>query len=152
MIYFALLDALKKAGLADKTEVKFTGCHGLCQMGPTIIIEPGGTFYCNVTPEDVAEIIDSDLVKGVVVDRLLFLDPKGKKKVLNYRDMDFFDPQRRIVLRNCGFINPEDIDNYLAVGGYKAIQKCFKMTQMEVIDEIKKSGIRGRGGPAFPRG
>ena len=152
VIYFALLDALKKAGLADKTEVKFTGCHGLCQMGPTIIIEPGGTFYCNVVPEDVPEIIESDLVKGVVVDRLLFLDPKGKKKVLNYRDMDFFDPQRRIVLRNCGFINPEDIDNYLEVGGYKAIQKAFKMTQMEVIDEVKKSGLRGRGGAGFSTG
>ena len=152
VIYFALLDELKKAGLADKTEVKFTGCHGLCQMGPTIIIEPAGTFYCNVTPEDVPEIIESDLVKGVVVDRLLFLDPKGKKKVLSYRDMDFFEPQRRIVLRNCGFINPEDIDNYLEVGGYKAIQKAFKMTQMEVIDEVKKSGIRGRGGAGFPTG
>ena len=152
VIYFALLDELKKAGLADKTEVKFTGCHGLCQMGPTIIIEPGGTFYCNVTPEDVSEIIDSDLVKGVVVDRLLFLDPKGKKKVLDYRDMDFFEPQRRIVLRNCGFINPEEIDNYLEVGGYKAIQKALKMTQMEVIDEVKKSGIRGRGGAGFPTG
>ncbi len=152
MIYFALLDELKKAGLADKTEVKFTGCHGLCQMGPTIIIEPAGTFYCNVTPEDVPEIIESDLVKGVVVDRLIFLDPKGKKKVLSYRDMDFFEPQRRIVLRNCGFINPEDIDNYLEVGGYQAIQKAFKMTQMEVIDEVKKSGVRGRGGAGFPTG
>ena len=152
VIYFALLDELKKAGLADKTEVKFTGCHGLCQMGPTIIIEPAGTFYCNVTPEDVPEIIESDLVKGVVVDRLIFLDPKGKKKVLSYRDMDFFEPQRRIVLRNCGFINPEEIDNYIEVGGYKAIQKAFKMTQMEVIDEVKKSGIRGRGGAGFPTG
>lgn len=152
VIYFALLDELKKAGLADKTEVKFTGCHGLCQMGPTIIIEPAGTFYCNVTLEDVPEIIDSDLVKGVVVDRLIFLDPKGKKKILSYRDMDFFEPQRRIVLRNCGFINPEDIDNYLEVGGYKSIQKAFKMTQMEVIDEVKKSGIRGRGGAGFPTG
>ena len=87
-----------------------------------------------------------------MVDRLLFLDPKGKKKVLNYRDMDFFDPQRRIVLRNCGFINPEEIDNYLEVGGYKAIQKAFKMTQMEVIDEVKKSGLRGRGGAGFSTG
>jgi NADH:ubiquinone oxidoreductase subunit F (NADH-binding)/(2Fe-2S) ferredoxin len=152
VIYFALLDELKKAGLADKTEVKFTGCHGLCQMGPTIIIEPAGTFYCNVTPEDVPEIIDSDLVKGVVVDRLIFLDPKGKKKVLSYRDMDFFEPQRRIVLRNCGFINPEDIDNYIEVGGYKAIRKAFKMTQMDVINEVKKSVIRGRGGGGFPTG
>ena len=151
-IYFALIDELKKAGLADKMEVKFTGCHGLCQMGPTIIIEPGGTFYCNVTPEDVAEVVESDLVKGVPVERLLFLDPKGKKRVLTYHDMDFFEPQRRIVLRNCGFINPEDIDNYIAVGGYNAIQKCFKMTQMEVIDEIKKSGIRGRGGAGFSTG
>ncbi len=152
VIYFALLDELKKAGLADKTEVKFTGCHGLCQMGPTVIIEPDGAFYCNVTPEDVPEIIDSDLVKGVVVDRLLFLDPKGKKKVLSYRDMDFFEPQRRIVLRNCGFINPEEIDNYLEVGGYQAIQKAFKMTQMDVINEVKKSGLRGRGGGGFPTG
>ncbi|MEN6485658.1 MAG: NADH-quinone oxidoreductase subunit NuoF [Syntrophobacteraceae bacterium] len=152
VIYSALFDELKRTGLADTTEVKFTGCHGLCQMGPTIIIEPGGTFYCNVTPADVAEIIESDLVKGIAVERLLFLDPKGKKRILSYKDMKFFDPQRRIVLRNCGFINPEDIDNYLEVGGYGAIRKAFKMSQMDVINEVKKSGVRGRGGGGFPTG
>ncbi len=152
LIYTGLEEALKKAGLFDKVEVKFTGCHGLCQMGPTVMVEPQGTFYCNVTPQDVDEIVAVDVKGGGVVDRLIFIDPKSKKPILSYRDMKFFQPQRRIVLRNCGFINPEDIDNYIAVGGYEGIRKAFTMTQAEVIAEMKKSGIRGRGGAGFPTG
>ena len=152
IIYDALAVAINKAGLADKIELKFTGCHGLCQMGPTVVIVPEGTFYCNVTPEDIPEIVDVDLVKGDKLERLLFIDPQSKEKVFDFRDMKFFSPQRRIVLRNCGFINPEEIDDALAVGGYDAIRKAFTMTQMEVIEEIKRSGLRGRGGGGFPTG
>lgn len=151
-IYDGLIEGLSKAGLADRIEVKFTGCHGLCQMGPTIIAEPQGTFYCLVKPEDVPEIIEVDLKQGGVVERLLFIDPKDKEKVLSYRDMKYFSPQRRIVLRNCGFINPEDIDDYIAVGGYEGIRRAFNLTPLEVIEEVKKSGLRGRGGGGFPTG
>ena len=116
------------------------------------MVEPEGTFYCNVKPEDAAEIVEVDVKGGAVVDRLVFIDPKSRKPILSYRDMKFFEPQRRIVLRNCGFINPEDIDNYLEVGGYEGIKKAFTMTQAEVIGEVKKSGLRGRGGGGFPTG
>jgi NADH:ubiquinone oxidoreductase subunit F (NADH-binding)/(2Fe-2S) ferredoxin len=151
-LYSALLEGLSEAGYADLVEVKFTGCHGLCQMGPTVIVEPEGTFYCLVKPDDVPEIIDVDIKQGGVVERLIFVDPKDKEKVFSYKDMKFFNPQRRIVLRNCGFINPEDIDDYIAVGGYDGIKRALSLTQLEVIDEVKRSGLRGRGGGGFPTG
>jgi NADH-quinone oxidoreductase subunit F len=115
-------------------------------------VEPPGTFYCNVTPEDIPEIVEVDLRDGGRVERLLFVDPKSREKVPTYREMKYFSPQRRIVLRNCGFINPEDMDDYIRVGGYDAIRKAFRMTQMEVIEEVKRSGLRGRGGGGFPTG
>jgi NADH:ubiquinone oxidoreductase subunit F (NADH-binding)/(2Fe-2S) ferredoxin/NAD-dependent dihydropyrimidine dehydrogenase PreA subunit len=152
VIFSNLQKEVDKAGLGGSVEVKFTGCHGFCQQGPTIMVMPAGAFYCNVTPDDVAEIVEMDLLKGEPVERLLFLDPRTHDRVLNYRDMRFFIPQRRIVLRNCGFINPEDIDDYLEAGGYEGIKKALGMTQQEVIDEIKRSGLRGRGGAGFPTG
>jgi len=152
LIFSNLEEELKKAGLSNSVEVKFTGCHGFCQQGPTVMIMPAGTFYCNVKPEDVAEIVETDIVKGGRVERLLFMDPKTKDKVLNFRDMKYFKPQRRIVLRNCGFINPEDISDYIEAGGYEGIKKALGMTQQEVIDEVKRSGLRGRGGGGFPTG
>lgn len=151
-IFSNLEEELKKAGLDSTVEVKFTGCHGFCQQGPTVMIMPAGTFYCNVRPEDAVEIVEKDLKNGERVERLLFIDPKTKDKVLNYRDMKYFKPQRRIVLRNCGFINPENVDDYLQVGGYEGIKKALGMTRQEVIDEVKKSGLRGRGGGGFPTG
>jgi len=151
-IFFNLQKEVDKAGLADSVEVKFTGCHGFCQQGPTIMVMPAGAFYCNVTPDDVAEIVETDLQKGKPVERLLFLDPRTGDRVLDYRDMRYFTPQRRIVLRNCGFINPEDIDDYLAAEGYEGIGKALRMTPQEVIDELKRSGLRGRGGAGFPTG
>ncbi len=125
LIYSNLQDEVRKHGLTGLVEVKFTGCHGLCQMGPTVVIMPAGTFYCNVQPEDVSEIVEADLMNGGHVERLLFVDPKSKEKVFDYRDMKFFNPQRRIVLRNCGFINPEDIDDYISVGAMKESGKPF---------------------------
>ncbi|NLI81534.1 MAG: NADH-quinone oxidoreductase subunit NuoF [Deltaproteobacteria bacterium] len=152
LIFGALKDEIFKAGLADDYKVKFTGCHGLCQMGPTVIVQPPGTFYCNVAPEDVAEIVKVDLVEGGKVDRLLFIDPQSKERVLTYHEMAYFNPQRRIVLRNCGFINPEDIDDYIEVGGYEGIRRALSLTPLEVIEEVKSSGLRGRGGGGFPTG
>jgi NADH:ubiquinone oxidoreductase subunit F (NADH-binding)/(2Fe-2S) ferredoxin/NAD-dependent dihydropyrimidine dehydrogenase PreA subunit len=151
-LYSALNDEVKKNGLDDKVEVKFTGCHGFCQQGPTVIIEPESTIYCHVKPEDAAEIIEMDLKNGNMVERLLFKDPKSKKRIPKYMDMSYFRPQRRIVLRNCGFINPEDIEDYIKIGGYAGIRKALKMTRMEVIEEVKRSGLRGRGGGGFPTG
>ena len=152
LIFLNLQKEMDRADLGGTVEVKFTGCHGFCQQGPTVMIMPAGTFYCNVSPDDIAEIVREDLQKGEPVERLLFMDPKTNDRVLNYRDINYFVPQRRIVLRNCGFINPEDIDDYLAVGGYDGIKKALNMTQQEVIDEIKLSGLRGRGGAGFPTG
>lgn len=152
LIYSALQNEVNMNGLFDKFEVKFTGCHGLCQMGPTVVVMPEGTFYCKVEPEDIAEIVLEDLIKGGKVDRLLFFDPLSKEKVISYRDMKYFSPQRRIVLRNCGFINPEDIEDYIAVGGYEGIRKALGMTPAEVIQEVKNSGLRGRGGGGFSTG
>ncbi|MDP6178348.1 MAG: NADH-quinone oxidoreductase subunit NuoF [Desulfatiglandales bacterium] len=151
-LYSTLNDEVKKNGLDYKVEVKFTGCHGFCQQGPTVIIEPESTIYCHVKPEDAAEIIEMDLKNGSMVERLLFKDPKSKKRIPKYMDMGYFNPQRRIVLRNCGFINPEDIEDYIKLGGYAGIRKALKMTQIEVIEEVKRSGLRGRGGGGFPTG
>jgi NADH-quinone oxidoreductase subunit F/NADP-reducing hydrogenase subunit HndC len=153
-IYTALETEVKKNGLAKKIEVKFTGCHGFCQQGPTVMIEPQGTFYCQVTPGDIPEIVETDLKNGDIVERLLFVDKKSKpkKSVQNYEDIDYFKPQQRVVLRNCGFINPEEIDDYLKIGGYAGIRKALAMSQKEVIEEVKLSGLRGRGGAGFPTG
>jgi NADH:ubiquinone oxidoreductase subunit F (NADH-binding)/(2Fe-2S) ferredoxin/Pyruvate/2-oxoacid:ferredoxin oxidoreductase delta subunit len=150
-LFCNLSDQVDKAGLSGTTEVKFTGCRGFCQKGPTVLIEPAGIFYCNVMPEDSQEIVDS-IATGVPVERLLYEDPKSKERILTFREMKFFIPQRRTVLRNCGFINPENIEEYLGVGGYQGIRKALTMTQQEVIDEVKRSGIRGRGGAGFPTG
>jgi NADH-quinone oxidoreductase subunit F/NADP-reducing hydrogenase subunit HndC len=151
-IYTALESQVKKNGLAQKIEVKFTGCHGFCQQGPTVMIEPEGTFYCQVTPEDVPEIVTTDLKNGNTVERLLFVDQKSKEPVPNYEDIVYFKPQRRVVLRNCGFINPEDVEDYIKIGGYEGIKKALGMTRKAVIEEVKSSGLRGRGGGGFPTG
>ena len=116
-IQTALEESLKTAGLADKVGVTFTGCHGLCQMGPTVLVVPQGTFYCKVKSEDAAEIVGAGFVNGNRVERLLFKDAKTKEHVADYRDIDFFRSQTRVVLRNCGLIDPENLDEYLRVGG-----------------------------------
>lgn len=152
VLYSALQTELDKANLSSKVEVIFTGCRGLCQMGPTVLVEPEGTFYCNVMPQDAAEIVETDLKNGAKVERLLFSDAKSKEKVANYREIAFFDSQRRVVLRNCGFINPENIEDYLQVDGYQGVLKALTMSPSGVIDEVKRSGLRGRGGGGFPTG
>lgn len=138
----------------DNVKLKITGCHGFCQRGPTVIIEPEGTFYTEVKPEDAYDIVHSHLKNGKIVERLLYKDPVTWEAIPSYKDINYFKKQQRLViLTNCGFIDPESIDDYLAVGGYQALRKALlEMTPESIIEEIKKSGLRGRGGAGFPTG
>ena len=140
------------AGLSDKVQVVKTGCLGFCEQGPIVKILPQGTFYVQVKKEDVGEIVAEHLVKGRVVQRLCY-DPEQAKKLVAEANIPFYQKQYRIVLRNCGVIDPEKIDDYIARDGYKAIEKVlFEMTPEQVVDEMLKSGLRGRGGAGFPTG
>ncbi|MBQ3341829.1 MAG: NADH-quinone oxidoreductase subunit NuoF [Kiritimatiellae bacterium] len=144
--------SLKAADLSDKVQVVKTGCLGFCEQGPIVKILPQGTFYVQVKPEDVKEIVAEHLVKGRVVQRLCY-DPEQAKKLVSEANIPFYQKQYRIVLRNCGVIDPEKIDDYIARDGYKAIEKVlFEMTPEQVVDEMLKSGLRGRGGAGFPTG
>ena len=142
---------LKEKKIENVRVIK-TGCFGLCAKGPIVIIRPEDTFYAMVKPEDCEEIIEKHIINGEVVQRLLCKDIDGKK-VQSLDELTFYKKQKRIALKNCGVINPEDIDEYIAFDGYKALEKVLtSMTQDEVIDEITKSGLRGRGGAGFPTG
>ena len=136
----------------DNVRVIMTGCFGLCAKGPIVIIRPEDAFYAMVTPEDCEEIIQTHIVEGKRVERLLCKDIDGK--IVNSLDeLNFYKKQKRIALKNCGVINPEDIDEYIAFNGYEALERVLReYTQDEVIDIIKKSGLRGRGGAGFPTG
>ncbi|MBR6733142.1 MAG: NADH-quinone oxidoreductase subunit NuoF [Kiritimatiellae bacterium] len=148
----AFASELAAAGLKDKVQVVKTGCLGFCEQGPIVKILPQGTFYVQVKAEDVKEIVAEHLVKGRVVQRLCY-DPEQAKKLVAEANIPFYQKQYRIVLRNCGVIDPEKIDDYIARDGYKAIEKVlFEMTPEQVVDEILKSGLRGRGGAGFPTG
>ena len=140
------------AGLADKVQVVKTGCLGFCEQGPIVKILPQGTFYVQVKKGDVQEIVAEHLVKGRVVQRLCY-DPEQATDVVAEANIPFYQKQCRIVLRNCGVIDPEKIEDYIARDGYKAIEKVlFEMTPEQVVDEMLKSGLRGRGGAGFPTG
>ena len=142
---------LKEKNINNVKVIK-TGCFGLCAKGPIVIIRPEDTFYAMVTPADCEEIIQTHIVEGKKVERLLCKDIDGSK-VNSLDELGFYKKQKRIALKNCGVINPEDIDEYLAFDGYKALEKALKeMTPDEIIDVISKSGLRGRGGAGFPTG
>ncbi len=146
---------LEAAGLADEVKVVQTGCFGLCALGPIVVVYPEGSFYSMVTIDDVKEIVDEHLVKGRPVERLLYHEGADHHGTVHssLNDTDFYRKQKRIALRNCGRINPENIDEYIAFDGYKALEKVLKTMQpQEVIDVIKASGLRGRGGAGFPTG
>ncbi|WP_455537672.1 NADH-ubiquinone oxidoreductase-F iron-sulfur binding region domain-containing protein [Terrisporobacter sp.] len=149
-----LKQEIKKAGLEDHAQVHLTGCFGFCAMGPIVKVYPDNVFYVHVKPEDAAEIVQSHIAKNQVVERLLFEEPTLQfQKVKKDEDMEFYKKQVRVALRNCGHINPEDISEYFANDGYLALAKCLsEMTPNEVIEEMKKSGLRGRGGAGFPTG
>lgn len=144
---------LKANGLENEAKVVTTGCFGFCEKGPIVKVHPDNTFYIEVKPEDAGEIVREHVLKGRKVERLLYTDPKKKEHVPDSKHMGFYRKQIRIALRNCGFIDPENIDEYLARDGYEALGKVLtQMTPDETIKEIKESGLRGRGGGGFPTG
>ena len=146
-------DILAAKGLQDEVQVVRTGCFGFCEKGPIVKIMPDNTFYTQVKPEDVEKIINEHIIKGRKVTDLLYLDPENKEHVADSKHMGFYRKQLRIALRNCGFINPENIDECISRGGYEALGKVLsEMTPQDVVDEITKSGLRGRGGAGFPTG
>ena len=147
-------EKIKAAGLEKEVKVVRTGCFGLCAMGPIVIVYPEGAFYSHIKAEDVDEIVSEHLVKGRIVRHLLCkeaVEEEGATKSLD--EVDFYKKQKRVALRNCGVIDPEKIDEYIAFDGYKALAKVLtEMKPQEVIDTIKASGLRGRGGAGFPTG
>ncbi|MBQ6171986.1 MAG: NAD(P)H-dependent oxidoreductase subunit E [Clostridia bacterium] len=144
---------IKKQGLENEVKVVQTGCFGLCALGPIMIVYPEGCFYSRVTVEDVPEIVSEHLLKGRVVTRLLYKETVTENGVKSLNETNFYKKQHRIALRNCGVINPENIEEYIARDGYAALGKALtEMTPEGVIDVILKSGLRGRGGAGFPTG
>ena len=144
---------LKAQGMDQEVRVVKTGCFGLCAMGPVVLVYPEGAFYTHVTVPDVAEIVSEHIVKGRIVQRLLHKEGDAAENVTSLSDTQFYKKQLRIALRNCGVINPENIDEYIGTGGYTALGRALtEQTPQQVIDQIKLSGLRGRGGAGFPTG
>ena len=151
----AMEEEIAKKGLSEEIKVVRTGCFGLCALGPVMIVYPEGTFYSRVKLEDVPEIVEEHFLKGRVVDRLVYRETEGEEKVEvpSLQETGFYKTQMRVALRNCGVINPEQIDEYIAMDGYAALGKVLtEMTPEEVIQVMKDSGLRGRGGAGFPTG
>ena len=149
-----LRNEIKKADLEGSVEVLLTGCFGFCAKGPIVKVYPDDIFYTQVKPEDASEIVQSHLINHKVVERLLFKEPSlDHKKVEKHNDMSFYKKQSRVALRYCGHINPENIFEYIGCNGYIALGKCIsELSPIEVVEEIKASGLRGRGGAGFPTG
>ena len=149
-IYEALVSECKAQGVADEVQIVKTGCFGFCEQGPIVKILPEDSFYVQVKPEDAKELVAEHIVKGREVKRLLYAK-EGSRKHAKVEDIEFYQKQFRIVLRNCGFIDPENIDEYIAREGYAALEKVlFDMTADDVIAELRTAGLRGRGGAGFP--
>lgn len=149
----ALERELKKHGIENEIEVIRTGCFGLCELGPVVIVYPEGAFYSKVSVSDVPELVMEHLVKGRILKRLIYHESMEEDRIKSLNDVDFYKKQQRVALKNCGVIDPENIDEYLAFDGYKALEKVLlSMKPQEVIDTLKKAGLRGRGGAGFSTG
>jgi NADH-quinone oxidoreductase subunit F len=146
-------DELAKQGLEKSVQVRATGCHGFCEQGPIVVVEPGKTFYCHVSPDDAQEIITETVLKGEVIERLLYTDPVSGKIIQIETEIPFYRAQDRLLLAQNRRIDPCSIEDYIAIGGYSALAKTLAgIAPEEVIQEIKASGLRGRGGGGFPTG
>ena len=149
----AFADEVERQEIQLDISLKETGCHGFCDKGPVVVIHPKGIFYQHVTPEDVPEIISETVLKGAIIDRLLYEDPSTHEKIEHELDIPFYKQQTRLVFGSNGRIDPTNIDDYIAAGGYAALSKVLSAMDPEsVIEEVKKSGLRGRGGGGFPTG
>ncbi|MBS3819660.1 NADH-quinone oxidoreductase subunit NuoF [bacterium] len=149
----ALKNEIKNQNLQDKAEVKITGCHGFCERGPLLVIQPGNIFYQQVKEKDIPEIVSKTIKGRQIIDRLLYVDPQTQEKIVEEGEVPFYKKQRRIIFGNNGYIDPRKIDDYIAINGYQALaQVLFDKTSEEVIQEVKKSNLRGRGGGGFPAG
>ena len=146
-------EQIAKNGLDKEVKVVRTGCFGLCEAGPVVIVYPEGTFYSRIRPDDVDEIVSEHLLKGRIVQHLVYKEKADEEQHVTLDNIDFYRPQMRLALRNCGVIDPENIDEYIAFDGYIALAKVLtEMTPEQVISEVLKSGLRGRGGAGFPTG
>ena len=144
---------LQEHDLQAKVELRVTGCHGFCEQGPVVVIHPERFFYVRVKPKDVKEIVEKTIINGEIVERLLYKDPTSGEIIKYETDVPFYKKQKRILLQDSGVIAPTNIEDYIARGGYAALPKAlFEMESEEVIEEVKKSGLRGRGGAGFPTG
>ncbi len=149
----AFADEIEKQDLQSLVNVRTTGCHGFCERGPIVVIQPEGVFYQRVKLEDIGEIISETIKNGKMIDRLLYVNPKTGEKAIHEKDVPFYKKQKRLIFGNNGFIDPQDIEDYLVLDGYKALAKVlFDMTSEEVIAEVTTSGLRGRGGAGFLSG
>lgn len=149
----AFKQEIRKQKLLGRVDVRTTGCHGFCERGPIVVIQPEGTFYQRVKLEDIQEIIAETVLNHKIIEKLLYVDPRTGKKIVEEKEVPFYKKQKRIIFENNGFINPTEIKDYIALDGYRALTKAlFEMTAEEVIEEIKTSGLRGRGGAGFLTG
>jgi NADH-quinone oxidoreductase subunit F len=149
----SLEEEIKKQGLSDEVDIRKTGCHGFCERGPIIVIHPEEITYFQIEPKDVPEIISQTIKEKKVIERLLYIDPSTNEKIIHESEIPFYKNQERLVFGSNGSIDPKSIDDYLAIGGYSALAKVLSgMTSKQVLEEVKKSNLRGRGGGGFPAG
>jgi NADH-quinone oxidoreductase subunit F len=145
-------ELIEQNDLQTQVVASIAGCFGFCEKGPIVKVFPDNVFYVQVKPEDAAEIFEQHIINNKRVERLLYVEPSTKKKTPTTEEIPFYQRQKRVALRNCGLINPEKIEEYIAMGGYQSLAKVLTLTPERVIDEMKKSGLRGRGGGGFPTG
>jgi NADH:ubiquinone oxidoreductase subunit F (NADH-binding)/(2Fe-2S) ferredoxin len=149
----AFKEEILERGLQDEVTLRLTGCHGFCERGPIVVIQPDGIFYQRIQLDDIPEVMSETVLQKKIIPRLLYVEPRTKKEIVLEREVPFYKKQKRIIFENNGFLDPTDLENYIALDGYKALSKAlFEMTSEEVIEEIKASGLRGRGGGGFPTG
>ena len=152
-VYRALTEELDRQNLQTEVDIKLTGCHGFCEKGPIMVLHPEGIFYPQVKEAHIAEIVEKTVKDGILLDKLIFKDPSTKKKIPYEQEIPFYKLQKRIIFGTNGLIDPTSIEDYIAVGGYRALAKALMdLTPEEIIEQIKRSGLRGRGGGGFPTG